>query len=447
MTAPAQGNQILLGFGNELSEGIRNDAAALWYVKPILPANARFGFAKSPGGEVNQSGFAEKGVPGPVTGAFDFGCRMSVPALFHVTRHFFRDIAKSTLETGVYQYVCTPDRSVAEQTLFALFGMPPVDQMYQHGIKFGSVAAQVGNNTAIAARIQGQAMHFSRLGLAVADGGNTGTWTGKPVVRGPLASESAGNLFVEVTGLAPLTVKLQQAVGTTPPTMAGSTTVVQTYDADGNAVFVNALSDTGGEIGIWAENKDPLMIVFPGTAAAHADIDVGDVWYFPVSWALPSPTYLAGQRFTSAHQLNQYSTDGGTTWVDLNTLTTNFGLTDPLAADQGSNSRYPFALDRNGQLVPTIGFTRKVRDRAFRDIYEQDADLKLRTYFLGQLLAGGPNRESLKLDWARLEALTLADPAQNDQAIVETSTFRGVTDNSATAPVVATFITDQDYTV
>lgn len=448
MTTPAQGNMAVLGFAPELSEGIRDDAATYAFVKPVLPLNGRFGFAKSPGGEVNQSGFAEKGVPGPVTGALDFGCRMSVPTYFTLLRTFFRDITKSTLEAGVYQYVCEIDRTLAERTLSAIFGIPPVDQMYQHGIKLGQLVAAIGNNTAINARITGQAMHFSRLGEAVADAGNTGTLDGgPPVCRGPVANAAAGNVFVEVTAVAPLTFKLEQDPGTAPPTMAGSTTVVQQYDADGNAVFVNGLTDIGAEIGIWAENKDPWMICFPGTAADHLNIDVGDCFYFPVTWTLPTPTYLAGQRFTSAHQVNQYSTDGGSTWVDLNTLTSTLTIGDPIAADSGSGSRYPFAIDRNGQFVALLGFTRKLRDLAFREIYETDDDLKFRTYFYGQLLAGGPNRESIKFDWARMEMLTLADPAANDQAIVETVSMRGVAGTSGEPPVSVTFITDQDYTV
>lgn len=447
MGAPAQGNQVLVGFGAELGEGIRDPAATLFYLKPILPFTGRPGYANSPGGEVNQSGFAEKGVPGPVTGALDLGSRFSVPTLFHLLKHFCRDIVKSEPETDVFQYVMTPDPTLAEETLFGLFGMPPVDVMWQHGIKFSQLGINIGNNNAIPLRVQGQAMHFSRLGAAVADGSNTGTWAHDPVHRGPLADPTAGNLFLEVTALSPLRYKVQQAAGTTPPTMAGSTVNTQLYDENGDAIFVPILSDTGAEIGVWGENKDPSMICVPGTAADHANIDVGDVYYFPVDWDLPTPTFLGGQRFTSAHQQNYFSVDGGSTYIDLYSLTTAVQISHPLALDQGSSSRYPFAIDRNGQLVPTVNFTRKLRDRSFREIYEASSDLKLRTYFLGQLLEGGPNRESIKFDWARMEMVSLTDPAQNDNAIVETIGMRGITDDAVTPPFTATLITDQDYPV
>jgi hypothetical protein len=446
MTAPAQGNQILFGLADELRPGIRDDGATIDYFKPILPANARFGFANAPGGEVNQSGFAEKGVPGAITGPLDFGARFSVRVLFKLLRTICRDIAKSTLETGVFQYVMTPDRAIPETTLFGLFGMPPVDQMFQHGIKIGSVAINVGNNTAIPLRATGQAMHFSRLGAAIPDPANEGTGPA-PVSHGPVASVAAGNVFWEITAVSPLTFKLKQATGETPPTMAGSTVNVQRYGADGQAIYIDGLQDTGAEIGIYGENRDPWRIVFPGEAADHADFEVGDVGYFPVAWALPTPTYVAGQRFTSAHQANAYSLDGGSTWVDLNTLTSAISIVDPLAVDQGSGSRYPLAIDRNGQLVPTVTFTRKLRDLAFRTVYEQALAMKLRTYFIGQLLAGGPNRESAKFDWAAMELLTLTDPAQNDNAIIETASLRGITDDAETPPFVATLITDGDYAV
>ncbi|MEO7795545.1 MAG: hypothetical protein ABIV06_12315, partial [Thermoanaerobaculia bacterium] len=210
---------------------------------------------------------------------------------------------------------------------------------------------------------------------------------------------------------------------------------------------VHTLAHDGAEIGIWDENKDPLDLCFPGDAVAHALTAVGDYWYFPVVWGLPTPTYLAGQRMTSAHQDNYYSTDGGSTWVDLNTLTSTITIGDPIAVDQGSGSRYPFAIDRNGQFVALLGFTRKLRDLAFRNIYETDGDLKFRTYFSGQLLAGGPNRESILFDWNRLEMVTLTDPAANENAIVETVALRGVGGDAGEAPVKVTFITDQDYTV
>jgi hypothetical protein len=290
-------------------------------------------------------------------------------------------------------------------------------------------------------------MHFSRLGAAIADGDNTGDWAHPPVARGPVANVAAGNVFLEVTALSPLRFKVEQDPGTSPPTMAGSTVMTQLYDEDGNAVFIPVLTDIGAEVGIWAENKDPFMICVPGTAADHADIDVGDVYYFPVEWELPEPTYLAGQRFTSAHQKNQYSLDGGSTWIDFYTLTTTLTLLTALTLDAGSSSRYPFGIDRTGVLTPTLQLTNKWRDNALSELQEQHLPLKVRTYFEGQLLAGGPNRESIKIDWARCQISALTKPAANDGAIIQTATLQGITDDSANPPLTITFITDQDYAV
>lgn len=449
MTTPASGSAALLGFTREAFPGIRDTAADVHYARPVLPANNRFGFVKNPAAEVNQSGFVEQGTPGAINGPIDFGCRFSVPTLFFLLTHFFRDITKSTLEAGVFQYVCELDRTAAERTLALLFGLPPVDQMWQHNILLGQLAATIGANNEIAARVTGQALHFTRLGSAVADAGNTGTWAYAPVCRGPLASEAAGNVFLEVTALAPLRFKLKQDPSTTPPTMAGSTVITQLYGTDGNAIYVNGLADTGAEIGVWDENKDPFMVCVPGTAVQHADIDVGDIYYFPApgQWALPaSPTYLGGQRFTSAHQRNEYSTDGGSTYVDFKTLTTTLTVADPIAADNGSGSRYSFALDRSGlQFNPTAVFAQKERSRDFRTLYELGVAFKLRNYFEGQLLAGGPNRESLKLDWNAVQITALAAPVSGPAAVVETTTMQGVTDDSGNAPLTVTLISDQDY--
>lgn len=449
MTTPATGSAALIGFTREPFPGIRDTAATVHYVRPALPANSRFGFAKNPAAEVNQSGFVEQGTPGAITGPIDFGCRFSVQTLFFLLTHFFRDITKSTLESGVFQYVCELDRTLAERTLSLLYGIPPVDQLWQHNMLIGQLVANIGANTEVVARVTGQALHFTRLGSAVADAGNTGTWAYAPVCRGPLASEAAGNVFLEVTDLAPLKFKLKQATGTTPPTMSGSTKITQLYGPDGNAIYVNGLADTGAEIGIFDENKDPFMVCVPGTAVQHADIDVGDVFYFPApgEWDLPaSPTYLAGQRFLSAHQLNQYSTDNGSNWVDFNTQTSVLTVADPIAADNGSGSRYGFGLDRSGlQFNPTIQVAQKERSRAFRTLYELNEVVKLRTYFQGQLLAGGPYRESLLLDWNAAQITALAAPVSGPASVIETTTFQGVTDDSGNAPLTVTLISDQDY--
>lgn len=450
MTTPATGSAAFIGLSRDPFEGgIRDTAADLHALKPVLPVNGRFGFAKNPAAEVNQSGFVEQGTPGAVTGPIDFGCRFSIPTLFFLLTHFFRDITKSTLETGVYQYVCELDRTLAERPLSMLFGIPPVDQIWQSGILLGQMVANIGANSEISARLTGQAQHFTRLGSSIADAGNTGTWAYAPVCRGPLASEAAGNVFLEVTGLAPLKFKLKQATGTTPPTMAGTTEITQLYGPDGNAIYVNALADTGAEIGIWDENKDPFMVCVPGTATQHADIDVGDVYYFPApgEWALPtSPTFLAGQRFTSAHQSNALSIDAGSTYVPFTSLTSVLTLADPIAPDTGSGSRY-YPIDRSGQQFnPTIAFTTKERDRYYRDVYERGTLLKLRTYFEGQLLAGGPNRESLKLDWNAAQVTALTAPVSAPAAVIQTVTLQGVTDAGA-APLTATLITDQDYSI
>lgn len=451
MTTPASGSSALIGLSREPFPGIRDTAADVHYLRPVLPANARFGFGKNPAAEVNQSGFIEQGTPGAVTGPIDFGCRFSVDTLFHLLTHFFRNITKSTLESGVYQYVCELDRTLAERTWSMLYGLPPVDQLWQHNILFGQMVAQIGANTEISARLTGQALHFSRLGSAVADAGNTGTWAYAPVCRGPLASEAAGNLFLEVTALSPLRFKLKQATGTTPPTMSGSTVITQLYGPDGNAIYVNGLADTGAEIGIWGENKDPLMVCVPGTATDHADIDVGDVYYFPApgEWSLPaSPTFLGGQRLTSAHQKNQYSLDAGSNWVEFNTLTSTLTVADPLAADNGSGSRYGFGLDRSGlQFNPTVVVAQKERDRVFRNLYEAGTLVMLRNYFEGQLLAGGPYRESLKLDWNAAQVTALAAPVTAAAAVVQTTTFQGVTDDAGTAPLTVTLISGEDYSI
>jgi len=450
MGAPATGNALLLGLARELEEGIPNETATYDFFRPVLPATLGLTSPINPGGEVNASGFLEPGVPGAVAGALDFGSRMSAAALLRVIAHLFRDITKTEVETGVFEYVCVPDRTAAEKTLFALLGLSPVDQERLYGVKLSGVVAAIGNNTPIAARIAGQALHHSRYGAAVADAGNTGTWAGAPVIRGELANAAAGNLFVEATAVSPaLKFKLKQAVGTTPPTMSGTTEITQAYDPTTlRAVYQMGLTDGGVDIGIMGENKDPLEIVFPGLASEHVDIAPGDTWYFPVSWDLPTVTaYVAGQRFTSAHQANRVRPVGGSTWTEIRTQTANLSLLWPIAPDGGSGSKYPFAIDRPGILTPTLQLVRRHRDMTFQDAYRRKEALEVQTYFEGQQLASGPYRESIKIDWENCFVLTAPRPAQNADAVIETVQLQGHTNAASDPPLTVTVVTDEDFDI
>ncbi|MCL4838793.1 MAG: hypothetical protein KJ058_12600, partial [Thermoanaerobaculia bacterium] len=175
---------------------------------------------------------------------------------------------------------------------------------------------------------------------------------------------------------------------------------------------------------------------------------LGDVWEFPLTWTLPTATYLGGQRYTSAHQINYVRpiTDPASAWSEFRTLTSTITIPWPLTVDQGSGSRYVYGLDRDGLFAPTLQLTRKHTDRDFVEFLEQHAQFEMETHFLGQQLEGGPHRESIVFKWGQVSVATLARPAQNDRAITETITLRGETNDSGDAPLTVEVITDRDWT-
>lgn len=443
--AVATGNAILLALARELSFGVPDESQTFEYLKPILPANLGFNRVRSPGGEVNQSGFLEPGVPGPVTGPVDFACRMSAETLLMYLEHVMRGAERSTLETGVYKYTFTPDLDGVDTSLWGIYATPPVDQHRLYGIKLSGMQMQIGNNTSIPVRFAGQIGHGTRLGAADADAGNTGTYTVAPIVRGLLASAAGGDIHVRVTDESPLTFKVERTSGV--PTFPGSA-IAAVYGSDGQGTWQNLPDEAGLDLGIVDENYDPLEIVWPGDSTDHAGYVVGDTWVFPVTWALPTGyTYLAGQRFTSAHQKNRFRAVGGSTWTEFRSLTAQLGVQWPLTVEQGSGSKYPYAFERDGVFSPTLQVARRYTDKTFVDYLEKHEPFEMETEFAGQLLASGPNRESIKFIWANVQVNTRTAPAANDRAIQETVNLIGETNDAGDPPLTIEVITDRDFTL
>lgn len=444
MSTAAAGNRALVGLAREQAFGVPNPATSLEYLRPILPLDVGLNRTESPGGEVNQSGYWEAGVPGPVGGPMNLACRFSAATVLTYLEHILGKVTKSTLATGIYQYVFEPDVPGMETSLWGLWGTPPVDQGLLYGIKLSSLALQIGNNTAIPARLTGQASHGSPLSLSDPAAGNTGTYTRGPVLRG-LPKSRTGSIFVKVTRVSTgLQFKVEQSAGV--PTFPGSAIDVALDPVTAEAVYQNLVGSTGLDLGFYAENKDPIEIIWPGDATAHGDLAVGDIFEFKNTWDLPSPiTYLGGQRFTSAHWLNQVRALGGTDWTDFRVLTGQLGLAWPVTVDQGSGSRYPYGLDRDGILTPTMQLVRKLTDRTFLAYLEEHERFEMKTSFLGQQLSA-TYRESIVFDWTNVAVQAQNAPIQNANAIQETVTLRGETSDSGDLPLTVTVITDRNWT-
>ena len=446
MTVSAAGNRYLIGLAREQKFGQMDPAAELEYLRPILPADVGLEHPEAASGEVNQSGYIEKGVPGPVAGPINLAARFSAVTVLAYLEHLFGSCTKTTLATGIYQYLFEPVRAdLGVDTSFAgIYGLPPVEQGQLLGVKFSQMAMVIGNNTAIPCRLTGQIAHGTSIGVAVPAVANMGTYTMGPLIRG-VPKTRTGSIFIKVTRVSTgLQVKLEQSSGV--PTFPGAAIDV-VLDPDTLAGdWQNATGGDGLDLGYNGENRDPVEFCFPGTAADHADLAVGDIFELPLSWDLPDEiTYLGGQRFTSAHWINEYRALGGTTWIPYRALTGTLTLARPASIDQGSGSKYPYGLDRDGLLTPTLQFARKYNSSTFQRMAEEHKRFELRTSFVGAQLSA-TYRESIVATWSNVGIASRTAAPQNQNAINETVTLRGETSDDGDLPISIAVITDRSFT-
>lgn len=524
MATPASGSRILFGIQREGYPGEGRAAALRWY-RVNLPNNVAPLRPELPTGAVNPSGYAEPGVPGPVTIPADFGIPLTAGDLLELAELFFGAATKSTPETGVYKYTHTADPTGVLPTASAMVCLPPTHNRRRFfGGRIGGLVLAVGNNTPIQVRLPGtQFAHTTTMGEAVEDD-VSGSYALTPQVRGVPGMTPRNALWIKVTDLTGNvpTVQFEACpLDGTPVFPSNQPDYQVQYDADGRARWMNAqgavqltgtvtvsassasvtgtgtafdtelavgdsviianevkivsaigsataltlsATHTAGatdavilaynrDLGIYGQdndNKDPLEVLLPGTTTDHADIDVDDIWVFPLrdEWEDPTPSYDTDhRRLTSAHLVVEYQQVGAATWTPLQVLTANIAPTWPLTLDQGPGSKYPNAIDRDTLSGGTITLVRKLRDAAFDTLVDEHARINLRLTWSTRLIGTtGTYREQIRV--TTHSGVTRVRPAANPQAVQETLTFALQTNAAgSTAPITLEVLTERNYTV
>ncbi len=449
----ARGNAVLLGLGAERSFGV--PGGALVGYDPVLPLDGGLGATKIDNPQVNRTGYTRSGIPGDKGGApYEFHHPVTAGHLLEFVQHLFRSneadgsLVKTELEAGeVYRYVFEPVLEGVDTSFWALMARPPVDLFLRTGIKFGEWVIPIGE-ALLQVDLTGLLQHGSDLGPTEAAAANTGTYTLGPWARGPLADPAAGSVWVHVESLAPLVFKvLQAAAEPVAGDWTGAATTFQVaVDEDGEAIWQRVLSsETGLDLGVMDEDKDPLEIIWPGTSVEHADLAVGDVFELPVSWEAPGLSTISGhQRFTRAHWLTYYRAVGAGAWVELQTNSGQINLSAAVEAARGNGSRYPYAVDRVGEAAPSVQLVRDYRDTVFRD--RQGGHVETRQLLEGQQLGTGAHRESIEFVMPNAEVTGWSAPASDTGKIQETVDLVGRTDDAGSPPVTVTVITSRDWT-
>lgn len=247
-------------------------------------------------------------------------------------------------------------------------------------------------------------------------------------------------------GLTP-TFYGEQSSGTPASYDGSAQSILQ--DADGDAIWQNVQGGAAdSDLGIWAENKDPIEVIFYGDDTALADIAVDDEWKFPITWSDPTPTYLTGQRMTSAHLIVERRDVGGSTWSPARILKGTIGLNYALTPDRGNASRYAYALDRTGLWMGTVQLVRRFNDLVWQLLQERHQRSELRLSFQGQQIGtSGAYREGLVATYASVGISSLGLPISGPSALEETIDLKAETNDAGDAPVVFVVTTGYDWTV
>lgn len=516
MTTPT-GSSLVFGLGLEYALGI--PGVQLTAYDPGLPADGGVVPSESASGQINSSGFLRKGIPGPKSGTFEWRHPLTMAHLLEHLHNLFGSVTKTEPETGVFQYEFVPRLVTGrvDSSFWGLVGKEPTERRIVHGIRWSQIAMAIADNVEIPVVLTGLPMHGTLVGLAEADGGNTGSYALGPHIRGLLRWPELGPVHIDVTqDVAGGGIEFQVHQTDGSPTYPG-TALAALYDSDGNGRWQNlhgpiklpgtvsvsagtaAVTGTGcrfekylsagvvvvidGEqiavasiadddnltlaanhtagasgaaidalnrdIGLWLENKDPVEIVFPGDAAAHGDIDVGDEWSFavPGAWSVPAMASIgASPRFTSAHWVVRVRVVGDSAWTEKDVETGNIGWAWSLEARRGNKSRYPWGQSRTGQIVPSVQLVRAFVDRFFADKFDRHERVELQLEFEGQRIGSGAYREGLLLEMPSAGITGAGQPVANEGTILETTDIRGETDDAGADPCTVTITTTRDWT-
>jgi hypothetical protein len=447
-TLGATGSAVLWAVGLERSFGI--PGVELTAHKAVLPLDSDLLDTETAGAAVNQSGYLERGVPGPKGGKSTWSLSLTTGTILEFLEHLLGGVTKTPLAPGIYQYLFHPTRNGVDTSFYALLSKSPVLRTWLYGMKFSKLSLAIGDNTEIPVQLEGLISHGTRMGAPVPAVTNTGIYSLGPYLRGALRSPSAGPVHVQVTQVVGgLQFKAEQTNGA--PTFPGAAVDVALdlgLGLDAEAIWQNLQGADAVDLGFWQENRDPLEIIWPGSAADHAALEAGDVFTFapPGQWTDPDLPSLSGyQRFTSAHWTVALRAAGAASWTTMRCRKGTFDLSWPITDERGNGSRYPYALLRDGLFAPSLKIERALVDPFFADQAESAGRLEAALAFTGRQLTAD-FRESITVTFAAARIAAAKRSIRDARTIPEEITLIGETNDTGAPPVTIEVITTRDWT-
>lgn len=276
-TTPASGSRILFAIKREAYPGEGRDGDWRWF-KVNLPNNVAPLRPELPTGAVNPSGFAEPGLPGPVTIPADMGIPLTAGGMLEFAELFFGAAAKTTPETGVNLYTHQCDATGVLPTMAGMVCLPPTHnrRRFYNG-RVGGIVLAIPSAGAIQLRMPGSMFgHTTTMGEAVEDT-ITGTYALEPQVRGVPGMTPKNALWAQVTDLTDDVPSWQFEacpLGGTPEFPSTQPDYQQQYDVDGRARWINCQGavQLSGTVSVTAGQA---AVTGVGTAF-DVDLAVGD---------------------------------------------------------------------------------------------------------------------------------------------------------------------------
>jgi hypothetical protein len=443
-TLGATGSAVLWAVGRERTFGI--PGVELTAYKAVLPLDSDLLDTETAGAAVNQSGYLERGIPGPKGGKSTWSLSLTTGSILEFLEHLLGGVTKTQLTPGIYQYFFHPTRNGVDTSFYALLSKSPVLRTWLYGIKFSKLSLAIGDNTEIPVQLEGLISHGTRMGAPVPNAANTGLYSLGPHLRGALRDPLAGPVHLQVTQVfGGLQFKAEQTNDT--PIFPGAAVAVA-LDLNGEAIWQNLQGADALDLGSWQENRDPLEIIWPGAAADHAALAVGDTFTFqpPGQWTDPDIPSLTGhQRFTSAHWTVALRPPGAASWPPLRCRKGTLDLSWPITDERGNGSRYPYALLRDGLFSPSLKIERALVDPFFADQAEAANRLEAALAFTGRQLT--PDyRESITITFASARIAAAKRSIRDARTIPEEITLIGETNDAGAPPVTVEVITTRDWT-
>jgi len=445
-TLGATGAAVLWAVGREQSFGVPGSGEDLTAYKAILPLDSDLLDTETPGAAVNQSGYLERGVPGPKGGKSTWSLSLTTGSILDFLEHLLGGVTKNVLAPGIYQYIFQPTRQGVDTSFYALLSKSPVLRAWLYGLKFSRLSLAIGDNTEIPIQLEGLISHGTRMSASLPATTNAGAYTQGPALRGALRNPTAGPVHLQVTQVAGgLQFKTDQSVD--PPTFPGPPVDV-VIDPDGQATWQNLQGADSLDLGLWEENRDPLEIIWPGTATDHAALAPGDLFTFqpPGAWTNPDiPTLTGHQRFTSAHWTLALRTAGtAAAYTPMRCRKGTVELSWPLSDERGNGSRYPYALLRDGLFAPSVKIERALVDPFFADRAESASRLEAILAFTGRQL-DATFRESLQITFAAARINAAKRTPKDPRTIAEEVTLIGETNEAGAPPITIEVISSRDW--